>query len=156
MLFYLATFAGIFAVLIFLKFCEGSPVRSWKSVLLVGIPLAFVLGWYFNHAFPKKAAPLAQSAKADAYRQELERTFQRIDGVDRASFVGTNIEMDFSQDKPTSELKKIAAQTAGSATWFLKTNNRPVQISIHITVQGRDRLQMTLDTAKGITDEQEF
>jgi hypothetical protein len=156
MLLYLATFAVIFAILIFLRFCEGSPIRTWKSVVLVGIPLAFALGWYLNHAFPKKAAPLPQSAKADAYRQELERTFQRIAGVDSASFVGNTIEMNFSQDKPISELKRIATETAGTATWFLKTNNNPVQVTIHITVQGRDRLQMTLDTAKGVTDEQEF
>jgi hypothetical protein len=156
MLLYIAIFAGIFAVLVLLKFCEGSPVRTWKSVILVGIVLGMALGWYFHHALPAKAAPLPQSAKADAYRQELERTFRRVDGVDSASFAGNKIEMNFSQDKPNSELKRIAVQTAGSATWFLKTNNGPVQVTIHITVQGRDRLQMTLDSAKGVTDEQEF
>src|SRR5580704_10933756 len=156
MLLYLATFAVIFSVLIFLKFCEGSPIRSWKSVVLVGLVLSVALGWYFHHAFPAKAAPLPQSVKADAYRQELERTFRRIDGVDRASFTGTNIEMNFSQDKPISELKKIAVETAGSATWFLKTNQTSVRVTINITVQGRDRLQMTLDSAKGVTEEQEF
>lgn len=152
MLIYLATFA----VLIFLKFCEGSPIRSWKAVVLVGLPLAAGAGWYFNHAFPAKAPPLPRSAKADAYRQELERTFRRIDGVDQASFVGTNIELNFTQDKPTAELKRLAAQTGGNATWFLKTNRNPVQVTVHITVQGRDRLEMTFDSAKGVIDGREF
>jgi hypothetical protein len=156
MLIYLATFAVTFAVLIFLKFCEGSPIRSWKAVVLVGLPLAAGAGWYFNHAFPAKAPPLPRSAKADAYRQELERTFRRIDGVDQASFVGTNIELNFTQDKPTAELKRLAAQTGGNATWFLKTNQNPVQVTVHITVQGRDRLEMTFDSAKGVTDQHEF
>src|SRR5580704_14504363 len=106
MLRYIAIFAGIFAVLVLLKFCEGSPVRTWKSVILVGIVLGMALGWYFHHALPAKAAPLPQSAKADAYRQELERTFRRVDGVDSASFVGTNIELNFIHDKSTAELKK--------------------------------------------------
>src|SRR5579863_7183839 len=115
MLLYLATFAAVFAVLIFVKFCEGSPIRSWLSVFLVGLPLALALGWYFHHAFPAKSAPLPQTVKADAYRQELERTFQRIDGVDRATFIGTNIELNFARDKPTADFEQIARQTAGSA-----------------------------------------
>jgi hypothetical protein len=156
MLIYFATFAVTFAVLIFLKFCQGSPIRSWRAVVFVGVVLASALGWYFNHAFPAKSAPLPQSAKADAYRQELERTFRRIDGVDQASFVGTNIELNFIHDKSTAELKKLAAQTGGNATWFLKTNQNPVQVTVHITVQGRDRLEMTFDSAKGVTEQREF
>lgn len=156
MLIYIVIFIVVFAILIFLTFCEGSPVRNWKSVVLVGLPLAILIGWYFNHALPGKAAPLPQSTKAAAYRQELERTFRRIDGVDRASFVGTKIEMDFAQDKPIGELKKLAVETGGSASWFLKTNQNSVQIIVHMTVQGRDRYEITLDSAKGITDEHEF
>jgi hypothetical protein len=156
MLIYIITFAIIFGVLIFLTFCAGSPVRSWKSVVVIGLPLAALLGWYFNHAFPAKSAPLPQAAKAAAYRQELERTFRRIDGVDRASFVSNHIELDFAQDKPLAELKKIAMETGGTASWFLKTNQNSVQITVHITVEDRDRYEMTLDTAKGVIEEHEF
>ncbi len=156
MLIYIATFAVVFAVLIFLKFCEGSPIRSWLAVVLVGVPLAVLCGWYFNHALPQKAKPLPQSVKAAAYQQELERTFRRIDGVRDASFKGTTIEMDFAQDKPTADLRKIALQSGGSASWFLKTNKDSVKITVHMTVQGRDRYEMTYDPAKGTTDEHEY
>ena len=156
MLIYSATFAGVFAVLVFLKFCDGSPVRSWLAVFLVGLPLAGALGWYFNHAFPPKGKPLPQSVKADAYRQELERTFRRIDGVDRASFTGTNVEMNFLADKSTAEFNQIAVQSGGSAAWFLKTNQNSVTIAVHITVQGRDRYDLTINTAKGIIDQHEY
>lgn len=156
MLIYLATFAAVFAVLIFLKFCEGSPIRSWPVVILVGLPLAALLGWYFNHAFAPKGKVVSQSAKAAAYQEELERTFRRIDGVDDASFKGTTIEMNFRADKPTAELRKIALQSGGSASWFLKTNANSVKITVHMTVQGRDRYEMTYDSAKGMTDEHEY
>ena len=156
MLIYIATFGGVFAVLIFLLFCEGSPIRSWKSVVLVGLPLAIAIGWYFTHAFPGKPAPLPQSAKASAYRLELERTYRRIAGVDHADFKGTNVDLNFSQDKPIAEIKKIALTTGGSASWFLKTNQNSVTITVHVTVQGRDRYDLTYDTAKGLIDEHEF
>jgi hypothetical protein len=156
MLIYIATFAGVFAVLIFLKFCEGSPIRSWLAVFLVGLPLAGALGWYFNHAFPQKGKPLPQSAKADAYRLELERTFRRIDGVDNASFKDKTIEMNFRADKPTADLRQIALDSGGAAAWFVKTNGNSVQITVHMTVQGRDRYEMTYDTAKGLIDQHEY
>ena len=48
------------AVLVFLKCCEGSPFRSWKSVFLTGLPLGLLAGYYFNHAFPQKPPPVPQ------------------------------------------------------------------------------------------------
>jgi hypothetical protein len=156
MLTYIISFVAVLAALVFLRFCEGSPIRTWRAVFLIGLPLAALVGWYFNLALPQKGKPLPQSTKAAAYQKELERTFRRIDGVDSASFTNTTIEMNFRQDKPIAELRKIALQSGGSASWFLKTNQNSVKITVHMTVQGRDRYEMTLDSAKGVTDEHEY
>src|ERR1035438_8567355 len=90
MLKYLAAFLVTFVVLVFLKFCEGSPFRSWKSVVLTGIPLGFLAGYYLNHALLHKPPPLPQAEKAAVYRAELERTWRRIAGVDSVNIVGSS------------------------------------------------------------------
>src|SRR4051794_523935 len=111
MIIYIVTFSVIFALLIFLKFCEGTPIRSWLTVFLIGIPLSLLTGYYFNHFLLKKQEPLPQSVKASAYRLELERTVRRIDGVDQASIEGSTINMNFAKDKPLADLKRIARET---------------------------------------------
>ena len=145
-----------FAVLAFLKCCEGSPFRSWKSVLLTGIPLALGFGYYLNHAFPPKSPPLPQVQKAGAYRLELERTWRRIAGVDKVSIAGTTVQVDLADSKPLTEVKNLARQFAGNASFFLKTNNQPIRVTVRISVRGADRYELDYDPAKGIMAEQEL
>ena len=79
----------VFAILIFLKFCEGSPFRSWKSVILTGIPLSFIIGYYLGHAFPAPAPPPPRSERILAYRAELQRNLRHIAGVKQAAIHGS-------------------------------------------------------------------
>ena len=153
---YVAAFLVVFAVLVFLKFCEGSPFRSWKAVLLTGIPLGFLAGYYFNHAFPQKAAPAPQIEKASAYRAEMERAWRRIAGVNAVSIVGTTVQVDFTDFKPLPEVKGFARQVAGNAAYFLKTNNRPVHVKVKISLRGHDRYELDYESNKGVVEEQEF
>jgi MFS family permease len=153
---YIITFVVIFGVLIVLKFVEGSPVRSWTAVFLIGIPLGLLGGYWFNHALPEKPAPLPQSVKASAYRQELERTVRRIAGVDSASIEGTTIRMNFAQEKPMTELRSIAMQVGGTASYFLRTNDKNAQVTVHMTVQGRDRYEVDFGDKGGLSNEQTF
>jgi hypothetical protein len=55
-----------------------------------------------------------------------------------------------------AEIKRVATQAAGTASYFLMTNSDSVKITIHITVQNRDRYEMIYDTRQGVTDEHEF
>src|SRR5437899_10808948 len=105
---YVAALPVVLAMLVFLKYCEGSPFRTWKSVFLTGVPLGLMAGYYFSCALPAKPPPLPQAQKAAAYLAELERNFRRIAGVAEASIVGTIVQMDFEQDQPLAELKRIA------------------------------------------------
>ncbi len=75
---YVAALSVVLAMLVFLKYCEGSPFRTWKSVFLTGVPLGLMAGYYFSCALPAKPPPLPQSQKAAAYKAELERTFRRM------------------------------------------------------------------------------
>jgi 4-amino-4-deoxy-L-arabinose transferase-like glycosyltransferase len=153
---YIIAFAIIFAVLILLRFLESSPVRSWKMVFLIGIPLSLFFGYYYNHALPEKASAVPQAAKASNYRQELERTCRRIAGVQNASIEGNTVQMDFAEDKPIAEFKRIAKETGGTASYFLKTNNNSIKITVHISVKGRDRYEMNYESNRGVTDEREL
>ena len=153
---YMASFLVAFAVLIFLKFCEGTPFRTWKSVIFTGIPLGLLAGYYFNHAPLPRPVPLPQSPKAAAYRSELERTCRRIAGVDRASIVGTTVEMNCADYKPLPELKSIAREVGGTASYFLRTNDKPIAVKVRISVRGKDRYELELQPGKGVVDEQEL
>src|ERR1017187_840253 len=153
---YFAALLVIFAVLVFLKFCEGSPFRSWKSVFLTGLPIGLLAGYYLNHAFPQKPPPVPQVQKADAYRAEMERAWRRIAGVDGVSIVGTTVQISFADYKPLPEVKSFARQAAGNASYFLKTNNQPIRVKVRIAVQGKDRYELDYEPNKGVVDEQEF
>ncbi len=153
---YVIAFLASFAVLVFLKFCEGSPFRSWKSVLLTGIPLALGVGYYLNHAFPPKSPPVPQVRKAAAYRLELERTWRQIAGVDNVNISGTTVQVDFAEAKPLTEVKDLARQFARNASFFLKTNNQPIGVKVRISVRGANRYELDYDPAKGVTAEQEL
>src|ERR1035438_5685393 len=156
MLKYLAALLGTFAVLVFLKFCEGSPFRSWKAVILTGLPIGFLAGYYLNHAFPQKPPPVPQAQKADAYRAEMERAWRRIAGVDGVSIAGTTVQIDFADYKPLPEVKGFARQAAGNASYFLKTNNQSIRVKVRISVRGKDRYELDYEPSKGVVDEQEF
>lgn len=156
MIFYLAAFAGSFLVLGLLKFVQDSPVRSWKTVVIGGVVLGLAAGYYANHAFPKKAPPAPAAQKVEAYRAELERTFRRINGVDAATVEGTNIFIDFGQDKTSDELKQIAMQCGGSAAYFFQTGSGDSGIEIHLTVKGQDRYEMNFSTRHGVTSEKAY
>lgn len=145
----------IFAILAFLKFVEDSPIRSWRAVFMVGIPLSFVTCYYISCAFPGPPPLPPRAEKVASNKAELERTFRRIAGVDRASVNGSIVEINFAQSKPLSELKQIAMSTGGTAAYFLKMG-KTNRITVKITVRDELRYQMEYDTSKGIVNEQEF
>jgi hypothetical protein len=156
MLRYFTAFLVTFAVLVFLKFCEGSPFRSWKSVILTGLPVSLLAGYYLNHAFPQMPPPVPQVQKAAAYRAEMERAWRKIAGVDGVTIVGTTVQIDFADDRPLAAVKDFARQAAGNASYFLKTNNQPIRVKVRISVRGRDRYEVDYESNKGVVDEQEF
>ena len=153
---YFAALLVIFAVLVFLRFCEGSPFRSWKSVILTGLPVALLSGYYLNHAFPHKPPPVPQVQKASAYRAEMERAWRRIAGVDGVNIVGTTVQINLADYKPLSDVKALARQAAGNASYFLKTNNQPIRVTVRISVRGKDRYELDYEPNKGVVNEQEF
>jgi len=156
MLQYLAALIVTFAVLVFLKFCEGSPFRSWKSVILTGLPVGLLAGYYLNHAFPQKPPPVPQVQKASAYRAEMERAWRRIAGVDGVNIVGTTVQINFADHKALPDVKAFARQAAGNASFFLKTNNQLIRVKVKISVRGKDRYELDYEPNKGVVDEQEF
>jgi hypothetical protein len=145
----------IVGILAFLKFCEGSPIRSWKAVFFTAIPLGFITCYYISCAFPPPPPPATHAEKSSAYRAELERTFRRIAGVDRATFDGSIVQMNFAEDKPLSELKSIARQTGGTAAHFLKAGEGK-RVTVHITVRGRKRYEMEYEANRGVVFEESY
>ena len=153
---YAVAMLAALAVLVFLKFCEGSPIRSWKTVLLTGLPLGLLAGYYFNHAFPRQPPPAPQIQKASAYRAEMERSWRRIDGVDGVQIVGATVQISFAGYKPLPAVKAFAREVAGNASFFLQTNHQPIRVKVKIAVGGKDRYEMDYLPGKGVLDEQEF
>jgi hypothetical protein len=153
---YAAALLVVLAVLVFLKYCDGTPFRTWKSVFLTGVPLGLMAGYYFSCALPAQPPPLPQTQKAAAYRAELERDFRRIAGVADASIVGTTVQMNFDHDQPLTELKRIAVQAGGATAHFLKTNSQGSRITVHISVHGRDRYELEYEPGRGVTDERTY
>jgi hypothetical protein len=156
MLKYIIAFLVTFAVLVFLKFCEGSPFRSWKAVILTGAPVALLAGYYFNHAFLPKPPPVPQVQKASAYSMEMMRDWRRIPGVSAVDISGSTVHIDLAGFKPMPEVKSLAHMVAGNASYFLRTNNQPIHVTVKITQQGKDRYQLDYESNKGVVDEQEF
>lgn len=153
---YIIATAIIFTILVLLRLLDGSPVRSWKMVFLIGIPLSLFFGYYYNRTLPEKPEALPQSAKAANYRLELERTCRRVAGVQSAKIDGNTIHMDFVEDKPFPEFKRIATETGGTASYFLKTNNESIKITVQISVKGRDRYEMNYESGRGIIEERQL
>ena len=142
----------VFAVLIFLRYCEGSPVRTWKAVVLAGVLLSVAVCYYVRWAFPPPPPPQPREEKIALNQAELERTFRRIAGVRAASIEGPVVRLDFAEDKPVEEFRRIAQSTCGTAAHFLslyKTN----RMVIFISVNGRQRFALAYDTQRGVLDE---
>ena len=147
----------IFAVLVFLKYCEGTPFRSWKAVLLTGVPLGLPDRLLQQPCVPAKAAPpVPQAQKASAYRAEMERAWRRIAGVDGVQIVGTTVHINLAESKPLPAVKNFAREVAGSASYFLRTNIQPIGVKVRISVSGKKRYEMDYLPGKGVVGEQEF
>ena len=145
----------VFAILGGLRFFQNSPIRSWKAVFLAGIPLSFVICYYISCAFLPPLPPQPRAEKVQANRAELERTFRRIEGISSAAINGHEIRLDFAQDKPLAEFKQIARQTGGTAANFLALNSTNRMV-VFITVNGRNRYELTYDTGQGVVDETSY
>jgi hypothetical protein len=145
----------IFAVLALLRFFEGSPIRSWKAIVLTGIPLSFIVCYYLSCAFPAPPPPQPRSEKVAVNKAELERTFRRIAGVNYAKIEGPLIYLNFVEDKPLSEFKSIARQTGGTAAHLLQMYNTN-RVVVFVTVNGQNRYALVYDTQTGIVDETTF
>jgi hypothetical protein len=76
--------------------------------------------------------------------------------VDQASIEGSTIKMNFTDDKPLAELKRIARETGGTASFFLKTNKDSIKITVLMSIRGRDRYEMDYESNRGVTDEREL
>ena len=142
------------AVLVLLKFLEGSPIRSWKAVILTAIPLSFSVCLYLSWAFPAPP-PQPRAEKVAANKAELERTFRRIAGANYAKIDGPLIYLNFAEDKPLSEFKNIARWTGGAAAHFMQMYNTN-RVAVFVTVNGRNRLALVYDTQTGVVDETAF
>ena len=152
---YTAACLVIFAVAALLKFVQDSPIRSWKTVFLTAIPLSFIVCYYLSCAFPGPPPPQPRKTRAAINQAELERTFRHIGGVDRASINGSLIEINFSDDKPISEIKEIAQHAGGAAAYFLRLD-KTNRVTIRMSVRGQNRYQVDYETGRGLINEQEF
>ncbi len=145
----------IFGLLAFLKHVEDSPVRSWKGVFFTAIPLILIVCFWINWAYPPPPPPQARTERAEINRAEMVRTLRRIDGVDRASIDGPLVQVNFSQEKPLEELKRIARHSGGATAHFLKVGDSH-RITFRISVRGYDRYEMEYDTQQGVVSEKTF
>ena len=145
----------VFAILIFLKFVEGSPVRSWKGAIFTALCLSVMVCFYLRWAFPKPLPPTPRAEKVLAYRAELERDFRRIQGVESASITGSTVRINMAEEKSSSELRQLALTTGGTAAAFMKNGNK-FQITIIMSVRGEERYQAVIDPDHGVVREQIF
>ena len=53
-------------------------------------------------------------------------------------------------------IKSIARQVGGTASYFLRTNDKPIAVKVRISVRGKDRYELDLQPGKGVVDEQEL
>src|SRR3954453_11858295 len=116
---YIYICAGVFAFLIFLKFVEGSPIRTWTAALSSATVISVLVCLYLNWATPKPAPLAPANQKIDRYRSELRRDFSRMEGVASASIEGSTVRIDLAADKPLSEIKSMAQNAAGTTASFL-------------------------------------
>jgi hypothetical protein len=145
----------VFAILIFLKFCEGSPLRSWKAVFLNGIPVVFLVCYYLNHAFPNPALHQSPAQRIAANRAELKRNFSHIAGVKAAAIASNKISLDFAEDQSLDVFRKDAEAVAGTAAHYLDFSGTN-QIFVQINVNERHRYTFTYQPTVGIVDETSF
>ena len=142
----------VFAILGFLRCCEGSPVRTWKAVFISGTLLCIAVCYYLNWAYPPPPPLPPRAEKVALNKAELERTFRHIAGVHAASIEGSVVRLDFREDKPMAELRRIALSTCGTAAHFLGLHETN-RMSVFITVNGRQRIALVYDTRQGVMEE---
>lgn len=147
---------GTLLVLTLLKFVEDSPVRSWKTVIFTAIPLAAIVCFYVNWAYPPPPPPLPEKKKIANYRGEMERTIRHIAGVRSASITDSRIDIDFGSELPLPKMREIALHSGGAAAHFMKPSGTNLTVLIHMTVIRRDRLEIEYNTTRGIVREQTF
>lgn len=150
---YVIICAAIFGFLIFLKFVEGSPVRSWVSALLTATVLSVLVCLYLNWAMPKPAPLAPASQKFDRYRSELRRDFSRMSGVASAKVDGSTVQIDLASDKSMDEIKRMAQYAAATTASFLDDGRRN-PIVVQMSVRGRQRYQVTYEARRGVVAEQ--
>ena len=142
----------VFAILVFLKFCEDSPVRSWRMVVIAGVFLSLTISYYFNHAFPKPGPRQSPAERIAVNRAELQRDFRHMAGVKAVRIDDRRIEFDLAGNQPANELKSFALQAAGTAAYFLQAN-KTNPVVVLVSVNGRNRYALTYAPGAGIVDE---
>jgi hypothetical protein len=152
---FIAVCVIIYAILIALKFVEDSPIRSWKAVIFVGIPLCVIGCFCVQRVFPPPPPPQPRTERVSINKAELERTIRRIEGVDRAKIDGNILEINFAQPTPMEHLKEKARWVGGAAGYFLQ-NGRTNHVTVRMSVQGRIRYRLEYEAGKGMVDEEEY
>jgi hypothetical protein len=135
--------AVVFAVLIFLRFVEDSPVRTWPRAIVSAVCLSFVVCVYLHWAFPKPLPPAPVAEKVENYRAALERAFRHIAGVDSASLKDSVLRINFTVEKSPQELRQIALETGEPVIWLTGTS-KTFQVKIVMSVRGEERFKGTL------------
>ncbi len=141
--------------LTFLKFVQDSPIRSWKAVFLTALPLVVVLSLWIKWAYPPSPPPQPKTERVEINRAELERTLRRIEGVDRATIQSNRIELNFGVERSIDEVKRLARNTAGNASFFLKIGETR-HLTVLISVLGRKRYEMQYNPNAGVLSETTF
>ncbi len=149
---YVVTCILALIVLTLLRLVEGSPIRSWKAVLLTGCPLAFIACYYLSCAFPSPPPPQPRAQKVNLNKAELERTIRRIEDVRWGQIDQGIIQMDFAREKTREQLKRIALSVGATTAYFMQTceTNR---VMVIMTINGRNRYAVVYDTRLGVIAE---
>ena len=149
---YAITCIIVLGFLTLLRFLDGSPIRTWRAVLLTGLPLAFVVCYYLSCAFPPPPPPQPRAVKVDLNKAELERTIRRIEGVRWGQIDRGIVQMDFAVEKSRDQLKQIALSVGVTTAHFMRMweTNR---VMVIMTINGRNRYAVVYDTGQGIIAE---
>src|SRR4051794_726187 len=124
---YIYICAAVFAFLIFLKFVEGSSIRTWTAALSIATVISVLVCLYLSWAMPKPAPLAPVNQKIDRYRAELRRDFSRMAGVASASIEGSTVRIDLAADRSLSEIKSMAHNAAATTAGFLSEGQKAIQ-----------------------------
>ncbi len=145
----------VFAILSFLKYCEGTPVRSWKMVGLAGVPISLLLCYYAGHALPRPRPRQTQTERVAVNRAELARDFSHMAGVNQAVIDGRIVRIDLAAGKSPDEIKNFARQIAGTSAYFLSPDQTNL-VTVLISVNGQQRYELNYRGRAGIVDETSY